>query len=513
MVIDPHDFEWHDADRTRARFDELIIYELHIGCFTPRGTFRATIEKLPHLVNLGVTAIEIMPVADFPGDRNWGYDGVMLYAPSRIYGTPDDFRALIDAAHAQGLAVILDVVYNHFGPDGNYTSLFHSGYLTPKHKTPWGDAFDLECEAVRAFFTENAPYWMREFHIDGFRLDATHEIYDPTDRHLLGEIAQRVHELGGFVIAEDDRNEPQLLTPHAEGGLGFDGAWADDFHHVVRVMLTADNEGYFRNFRGTVDELAQTLTHGWLYRGQETLAGHKARGGSPAALHPQQFVYCISNHDQVGNRAFGERLSSTVAPAAYRAASALLCLVPQTPMLFMGQEWAASTPFQYFTHHNEELGRAVTKGRRQEFHHFNAFRDPAARQKIPDPQAESTFLNSKLQWAGITTDEHAKVLQLYREFLELRRAHPALRNRSRDNYLVTRLDGIVVLLFGAAGEYTIAVVIDLIGGHSMPDLDDPRLTPGRERDWRSLLSSNETRFGGDGAPLFSMPTTLVLEAV
>lgn len=513
MVVDPTQFQWRDEDRPRPTFEELIIYELHIGCFTPRGTFRAAIEKLPHLVQLGVTAIEVMPVGDFPGERNWGYDGVMLYAPARAYGTPDDFRALVDAAHAHGLAVILDVVYNHFGPDGNYTSLYHSGYQTPKHKTPWGDAFDLEREAVRAFFTENAPYWMREFHIDGFRLDATHEIYDPTEHHLLSEIAERVHDLGGFVIAEDDRNNPGLLTPQPDGGLGFDGAWADDFHHVVRVMLTGDREGYFSNFRGTVEELAQTITHGWLYRGQETLAGREPRGGNPAALHPQQFIYCISNHDQVGNRAFGERLSSIISPAAYRAASALLCLVPETPMLFMGQEWAASTPFQYFTEHNEELGRAVTKGRRQEFHHFSAFADPAAREKIPDPQAESTFLNSKLQWAGITTDEHGKVLQLYREFLELRRTRHAFRNRSRDSFLVSQLDGMIAILFGAPGEYSFSVIVDLIGNHVMPNLDDARLAPGGGRDWRPVLSSNEARFGGDGAPLFSIPTTLVVEAV
>jgi maltooligosyltrehalose trehalohydrolase len=278
-------------------------------------------------------------------------------------------------------------------------------------------------------------------------------------------------------------------------------------------MLTGDREGYFNNFRGTVDELAQTLTHGWLYRGQKTLAGQKPRGGSSAALHPQQFVYCISNHDQVGNRAFGERLSTVVSPAAYRAASALLCLVPETPMLFMGQEWAASTPFQFFTDHNEELGRAVTKGRRQEFHHFSAFRDPAAREKIPDPQAESTFVNSKLQWAGITTDDNAKVLQLYREFLELRRTHAAFRNRSRDNWLVTQLDGMIAIMFGAPGEYVLAVIVDLIGGHTMTNVDDARIAPGGGRDWQPLLSSNETRFGADDAPLFSVPTTLVLEAV
>ncbi len=511
-VIDPNIFDWTDNAFVRPRFDDLIIYELHVGTFTEAGTFRGAMEKLDHLVQLGVNAIELMPVADFPGARNWGYDGVLLYAPARVYGTPDDLRALVDAAHAHGLAVILDVVYNHLGPDGNYVGVYHHGYFNTAHKTPWGDAFDLECAPVRQFFAENAPYWMREFHIDGFRLDATHEIYDPSPRHLLAEITAEVHELGGFVIAEDDRNDPQLLTPETAGGLGFDGAWADDFHHVIRVILTAEREAYYRNFRGTLAEIAQTLTHGWLYRGQETLISGEPRGGDPAPLHPRQFIYCISNHDQVGNRAFGERLSASVPPAAYRAASALLCLVPETPMLFMGQEWAASTPFLYFTDHSDELGRAVTRGRRHEFRHFAAFADSADRERIPDPQAEATFNASKLRWDEVRSNRAAQVLQLYRELLELRRTHPAFRNRARDNWLVTQADQIIAILFGKPGEYELAVLVDLVGGHTMPNLDDVRLAPGGGRDWRPIWSSNEVRFGGDDGEAFSVPTTLVLEA-
>lgn len=513
MVIDPNAFSWTDESWQPPILQDLIIYELHVGTFTGEGTFRAVMAKLPHLASLGVTAIELMPIADFPGERNWGYDGVMLYAPSRVYGTPVDLRALIDAAHAQRIAVILDVVYNHFGPDGNYTSLYHHGYTNARHKTPWGDAFDLECQPVRDFFIENTAYWMREFHVDGFRLDATHAIHDPSPRHLLAEIATRVHELGGFVIAEDERNDPQLLTSHLSDGLGLDAAWADDFHHVVRVMLTGEREAYYANFRGTPDELAQTITHGWLYRGQKTLTDHEPRGGDPDALPPQRFVYCISNHDQVGNRPFGERLSHVISPAAYRAASALLCLVPQTPMLFMGQEWAASTPFQYFTNHSDELGRAVTKGRRQEFQHFAAFRDPSARDKIPDPQAESSFENSKLRWDEAERQPHAGILELYREFLDLRRGHPGLRDRARDNWLVSQLDGVIAMLYGRPGEYQVAVLVDLLGNHPVPNFDDARLAPGGGRDWQLLLSSNELRFGGGDAPLFSVPTTLVLEAV
>ncbi len=514
MVIDPASFQWSDDTWTAPTLSNLIIYELHIGTFTGEGTFRSAIDRLEHLAALGITAVELMPLADFPGDRNWGYDGVMPYAPARAYGTPDDLRALVDATHALGLAVILDAVYNHLGPDGNYTSVFHEEYQSNAVHTPWGAGLNYAAPAVRAFFVENAPYWMREFHIDGFRLDATHEIADASPRHILAEIAAAVNSLGGFVLAEDDRNLPQLLMPATRDGMGFDGAWADDFHHVVRVMLTGSREGYYANYEGTPGELAQTLTHGWLYRGQAQRTSGKARGGDPAELIPQQFVFCISNHDQVGNRALGERLSHVVSPAAYRAASALICVVPQTPMLFMGQEWAASTPFQFFTDHNAELGPLVTEGRRKEFQHFPAFQDPEVRNSIPDPQAPSTFANSKLHWEELHDPQHAGVLLLYREFLELRQTHPAFRERSRDNLLVAELgDGIVAMLLGQPGEYSGAVLIDLVGGHNMPAMDDPRLTAGGGRDWQPLLSSNEARFGGDDSPPFATPTTLLLEAV
>lgn len=514
MVVDPTTFRWSDQTWNPPAYSELIIYELHVGTFTTEGTFRSAIERLEHLVGLGVTAVELMPLGDFPGDRNWGYDGVMLYAPARAFGAPDDLRALVDAAHALGLAMILDVIYNHLGPDGNYTGCYHPGYSDPELHTPWGAALNYRSAPVRAFFVENAPYWMREFHIDGFRLDATHEIVDHSDRHILAEIAENVHALGGWVIAEDERNEPQLLRPTAADGLGFDGAWADDFHHVLRVMMTGEREGYYGNYNGTSPELVQTLAHGWLFSGQAQSVSGKPRGGDPAGLAPQQFVYCISNHDQTGNRALGERLGHCVSPAAYRAASALLCLVPQTPFLFMGQEWSASTPFLFFTDHNAELGKAVTRGRRKEFRNFSAFRDPELLKTIPDPQAETTFEDSKLRWEELHQPEHAKVLLLYREFLELRQTHPAWRNRSRENYVVEELaEGIIAILFGIAGDYRCALLVDLVGGHAMPNLDHPRLTPGNGRNWAPLLSSNEARFGGDKPPPFAEPTTLLLEAI
>lgn len=496
-VIDPRDYHWQDAGWTAPPLSELIIYELHIGTFTAPGTFRAAIEKLNHLVALGVNAIEIMPVADFPGNRNWGYDGVSLYAPARIYGSPNDLRALVDAAHCHRLAVILDVVYNHLGPDGNYLGIYSRDYFNPNHKTPWGDGFNFELEPVRNFFVENAIYWRREFHVDGFRLDATHALADASEKHILAEIAQRIQSLGGFVMAEDERNEAQLLRARDQGGMGLDAIWSDDFHHVVRVMLTGAREGYYKSYRGTVEELAATVEHGWLLEGAERAPRLLGRPGEALALEPEKFVVCIANHDQVGNQAFGLRLNQLISPAAYRAAAALLCLVPYTPLIWMGQEWAASTPFLYFTDHNPQLGQKVTEGRREEFRSFSAFRDPASRTGIPDPQEEETFLRSKLKWKESNEGRHAEILRLHQEFLRLRRDEAVLRDRSRANFRVLKpADGILRIIFGRSEGEQWLILADLVGAHSMPLFENDQI-------WRLVLSSNEKRFGGDGGPAFA----------
>ncbi|MDP9291124.1 MAG: malto-oligosyltrehalose trehalohydrolase, partial [Verrucomicrobiota bacterium] len=367
MVVDPSGYSWNDGDFKRPGFRELAIYEVHVGTFTAEGTFAAAVEKLAYLRELGVNAIELMPVADFPGERNWGYDGVSLYAPAHAYGTPDDFRAFVDAAHRAGLLVILDAVYNHFGPDGNYLREFSAHYFNGERKTPWGDSLNFDRpdgKPVRAFFLENALYWMRDFHIDGFRLDATHALYDDSPVHLLAEIAEAVQARGGCVIAEDERNEARIVIERECGGYGCNAVWADDFHHNVQVALTRDVV-YREDYKGDVDELVDTLRHGWLYRGQFNRHFKKPWGTECGDVSLEKFVFCISNHDQVGNRAFGERLSHIVSPAQYRAASALLCLTAYTPLIFMGQEWAASAPFLYFTNHHSDLGKLVTEGRRK----------------------------------------------------------------------------------------------------------------------------------------------------
>lgn len=511
MVVDPCDYAWRHTDWQRADFRDLVIYELHIGTFTPEGTFLSAIEKLPHIRELGATAIEIMPVADFAGDRNWGYDGVCIYAPSRAYGHPDDLRALVDAAHGVGLAVILDVVYNHLGPDGNYLGAYMPGYIDEAKKTPWGGALRIYNEAfrpLRAFFVANPVYWMEEFHIDGFRLDATHAIQDDSPQHILEEFTAGIHERGGFAIAEDSRNDSRVILPRSENGLGFDALWADDFHHSVRVSNTGENEGYLGDFSGSLKDLVETLRHGWFYRGQISPLRAGRRGTECRHIPPQRFVHCISNHDQTGNHAFGERLGHSISREAYLAASALLCLSPYTPLLFMGQEWAASTPFQFFTDHNEQLGKLITAGRREEFKEFSAFENPATREKIPDPQSARTFQNSQLIWDELRDEKKSATLQLYKMCLTLRKMEPAFRPASRETWHVEELEqGIGAMRFKAeSGDWL--VLFDLVGGHGGPLAEEWICKPRTGSEgWSLVLCTNEKQFGGSG-PCAVDPATM-----
>jgi maltooligosyltrehalose trehalohydrolase len=507
-VIDPRQFQWHDSDWIAPALRDLVIYELHIGTFTPEGTFLAAIDKLPHVRDLGATAIEIMPVGDFAGERNWGYDGVCIYAPAHAYGHPDDLRALVDAAHELGLAVILDVVYNHLGPDGNYLGAFAPGYMDEERKTPWGGALRFDDPAyrpLRAFFVANPLYWREEFHIDGFRLDATHAILDESPRHILEEITGAIHEHGGFAIAEDSRNDSRVVLPTAENGLGFDAVWADDFHHAVRVANTREKEGYLGDYSGSLEEIIDTLRAGWHYRGQFSGSKQGKRGSECRHIPPRKFVYCISNHDQAGNRALGERLSHSISREAYLAASALLCLTPYTPMLFMGQEWAASTPFLFFTDHNEELGRLVTKGRRNEFKAFAAFNDPAARARIPDPQAEKTFTDSKLVWDEVRDEKKAMTFELYRKCLALRRLEAAFRPVSRDSWHVESLEMGVGALRTKGVASDLLLLFDLEGGHAGPLAEEWICKPRTPDGWETVLSTNEKQFGGTGVCAFDSP--------
>ena len=503
QVVDGHSFCWTDIEWKAPALRELVIYELHVGTFTPEGTFEAIIPRLDHFKKLGVNAIELMPIADFAGDRNWGYDCVSIYAPSRAYGEPDGLRTLVNAAHAAGIAVILDVVYNHLGPDGNYMGAYSDDYFNAAHHTPWGAAFNLDkpgSEPVRNLFVENPLYWVSEFHIDGFRLDATQAIPDDSPKHLVQEIAERAQALGAFVICEDPRNERKLVLPRDQGGYGCNAVWSDDFHHVIRVQMTKEHEGYMGYFKGTMEELLKTMREGWLFTGELQKDGIP-RGTPGADIEPEHFVHCISNHDQVGNRAYGDRLSKVVPEAAYRAASALLLTGPYTPMLFMGQEWAASTPFLYFTDHHDELGRGVTEGRRKEFADFSDFRDPKKQARIPDPQALTTFTNSKLIWTELEQSPHAEALRLYRDFLRFRRTK--LKERSRGCWLVDQVSRrAIALRYRRPRQGDILILAQLLANETILEATNELVRPAQGRIWRFEMSSNEPAYGGERTGLF-----------
>ena len=523
MVINPGAFSWNDADWRRPEFRDLVIYELHPGAFTAEGTFLSAIEKLDHIRDLGVNAIELLPIGDFAGARNWGYDGVYLFAPSRACGHPDDLRAFVDAAHALGLTIILDVVYNHFGPDGNYLHAYIGEYLDESKKTPWGGAIryaDPEFKPLRELVLTNPGYWMREFHIDGFRVDATHAIVDDSPRHILQELTATIHSRGGFAIAEDARNDARLITPEAEGGFGFDAMWADDFHHVVRVANTHETDGYLGDFLGSLDELVDTLRNGWHYRGQLAKSEGQPRGTECGHRPSESFVHCISNHDQTGNHAFGERLSHRILPTALRAAEALLCLTPYTPLLFMGQEWAASTPFLFFTDHSPELGKLIIQGRGEEFRHFAAFGEPALLERIPNPQEARSFHASKLVWSERLREQHARTLELYKTCLSLRASDPAFRPLTRESWCVEKLAMGVGALRVQSDGGTWIVLFDLGGGHEGTLRGEP-IFEDEEVTWEVVLSTNDGRFGGTGLcgvdvakmqASFPTPETVVIRA-
>ena len=413
-VIDPAAFAWDD-DFSGRLWAEAVFYELHVGTFTPAGTFAAAVEKLDHLVQLGVTAIEIMPVGDFPGRRNWGYDGVLPYAPDSAYGRPEDFKRLVAEAHRRGLMVILDVVYNHFGPDGNYLPVYAPSFFTERHKTPWGAGINYDgadSRPVRDFAIGNALYWLEEFNLDGLRLDAVHAIMDDSPVHLLDELAGAVRTMRGarpthLILENEDNSARRLLRDEDGEPQTFTAQWNDDVHHVLHVAATGEDEGYYKEYSGRTDLLARALAEGFAFQGEMMPYRGEARGEPSAGLPPTAFVAFTQNHDQIGNRAFGDRLSATVPEAKLRALASVALLLPQTPMLFMGEEWNTRVPFPFFCDFSGDLADAVRNGRRDEFKRFAAFQDPAQRDRIPDPLAETTFLSAKLDWAEAGND-HAR---------------------------------------------------------------------------------------------------------
>jgi maltooligosyltrehalose trehalohydrolase len=506
QVVDPGGFAWTDESWPGPALEDLVVYELHVGAFTRQGTFEAVGERLSELRELGVTAVELMPVAEFPGRRNWGYDGVDLFAPSRAYGSPDDLRRLVDRAHGLGLAVLLDVVYNHLGPDGAYLGRFSPWYLSDAHRTRWGPAVNLDGEnsgPVREFFVENAQHWVHEYHLDGLRLDACRALFDSSPRHLLAELQAQVREAAAprpvLVIAEDSRNLASVVQPETEGGWGLDAVWADDLHHQLRVGLAGDRDGYYRDFTGSLEDTAKTLHDGWFFQGQVSEHFGGPRGTDPTTLPPRRFVVCLQNHDQVGNRARGERLHHQIDEAAWRAASVLLLLAPETPLVFMGQEWGASSPFLYFTDHEKGLGRRVREGRRKELASFFGFSRPGPGEGIPDPQARATFARSRLGWPEREREPHASLVRLYRATLSLRR-ELGLGSLERGEYRVGGEGGELVLEVTRTGADPVLVVVRLGGAGTLESPEDAAAASDVDPFWRVLLTTEDEEFTSEPRP-------------
>jgi maltooligosyltrehalose trehalohydrolase len=438
-IVDPSLCSWSDENWRGLPLEEYVIYELHVGTFTPESTFDSAIEKLRYLKDLGITAVEVMPISATPGERNWGYDGVSPYAVQATYGGPAAFRRFVDAAHDLGLAVILDVVYNHLGPEGNYLRVF-GPYFTSHHKTPWGDAVNYDdhgCEHVRQYVVDNALYWIREYHLDGLRLDAAQTIRDDSPRHILQEIQENVQLLAAnlnrtlVVIAETDENDARHIKPQPEG-YGLSAVWSDDFHHILHALFTGERSGYYQDF-GAPEQLVTALRDGYLFQGERFSFWNAPRGSSPEGVPLPANVICIQNHDQVGNRAKGERLTVLTSRGARKLAAALLLVAPHTPLLFMGQEYDEAAPFQFFADFGDpELKKAVSEGRRSEFKDFDF-------SEVPDPEEPQTFERSKLTWADAPGNR--EMLEWYRRLLQLRKQyvlnHERRANASYANGLLT----------------------------------------------------------------------------
>ncbi len=494
--VDHGRFSWSDGGWQQVPLESAVIYELHVGTFSPDGTFDGASKRLDHLAGLGVTHVELMPVAEFSGRRGWGYDGVDLYAPHHAYGGPEGLKRLVDACHRRGLAVLLDVVYNHLGPAGNHLGRF-GPYFTGRYATPWGEAVNLDgpgSDEVRRFFIENALMWLEDYHGDGLRIDAVHAFLDTSAVHFLEELAGEVGRLQArlgrhlVLIAESALNDPRVVRPPETGGYGLDAQWNEDFHHALHALLTGERNGYYRDF-GRLADLADTLTRGFAYDGRYS-AYRRRRHGRPAGdLPAHRFVGCLQNHDQVGNRALGERTSRLLSPEKLKIGAALVMTAPFVPMLFQGEEWAASTPFLYFTDHGDpELAEAVRTGRRREFAAFGW--DPAA---IPDPQAEETFLRSRLDWGEPAREPHRDLLAWHRALIGLRRRLPDLVD-GRFNRVTVNFDERDKWLTMARGTVLVAC------NFGERDVEVPWTDPGKRE---IVLASSETvtaRRGGIRLP-------------
>jgi maltooligosyltrehalose trehalohydrolase len=502
-VVDHRRFEWQDGGWRGVPMEETFIYELHVGTFTPAGTFDAVIPRLDELRRLGITALEIMPVAQFPGERNWGYDGVYPYAVQNSYGGPDGLKRLVNACHRAGLSVILDVVYNHLGPEGNYLSTF-APYFTDRYKTPWGNAVNFDgpySDGVREYFVANALHWFEHYHIDGLRLDATHAILDHGAKHFLQELAEAVadysyrHGRRRYLIAESDLNDRRIATPMEAGGLGLDGQWCDDFHHSLRTLLTGERHGYYEDY-GEIEQLAKAYSEGFVYSWQYSPHRKCMHGSCSKDLPAHRFVVFSQNHDQVGNRMLGERLSSLISFEAQKLVACAVLLSPYVPLLFMGEEYGEPAPFLYFISHEDEgLVTAVREGRKAEFAAFKWKGEP------PDPQSLRTFQQSTLDWERRNEGRHKTLLAFYAALLELRRTTPALAALNKESLAAQVLGDRLLLLRRWRDESQIVCAMNFAAAPAQVTADFP------EGYWEKLLDSADEAWAGPGSRILQVVPT------
>jgi maltooligosyltrehalose trehalohydrolase len=504
QVVDPGRFAWTDRGWPGVPLPGQVLYELHVGTFTREGTFAAAESELPEQADAGITVLEVMPVADFPGRFGWGYDGVNLFAPTHLYGTPDDFRRFVDRAHAVGLGVILDVVYNHLGPDGNYLPEFARDYFSTRHVTEWGDALNFDGPSsgpVREFYVANAGYWVDEYHLDGLRLDATQSIFDDSLEHILAAVARAVRTAGDgratLLVAENEPQHVKLVRPPEQEGYGLDALWNDDFHHSAMVALTGHTEAYYADHRGSPQEFISAVKYGYLYQGQRYSWQGKRRGTPTFALPPASFVNFTQNHDQVANSGRGERVHRLTSPGRHRAMTALLLLGPGTPMLFQGQEFAASAPFYYFADHRPELARVVREGRVAFLEQFRSLCAPDIQRYFTDPESPKTFERCKLDFGE--RRRHAEAYALHRDLLKLRREDPVFRAQRPGGVdgAVLGPEAFVLRFFGDGGDDRLLLVNLGIDLHLDP-APEPLLAPPEGRAWGVLWASEDPRYGGHG---------------
>ncbi len=506
-VVDHGAFQWDDHSWQGIPLDQMIMYELHVGTYTPEGTFEALIPRLAELSDLGITAIELMPVAQFPGTRNWGYDGVYPFAVQNFYGGPEGLKKFVNACHKQGLAVILDVVYNHLGPEGNYLADY-GPYFTNKYNTPWGRAVNFDaayCDGVRNYFINNALYWLRHYHIDALRLDAIHGIFDMSAKHILEQLAQEVEKFSTmqgrkfYLIAESDLNNPRIIRPPAQGGYGIDAQWSDDFHHALHTLLTNDQEGYYADFGG-IEHLRKSFQESYVYSGEYSAYRKRSHGAPAGKLSPRQFVVCSQNHDQIGNRMLGERTSTLTDFEGLKLAAGAVFVSPFIPLLFMGEEYGETAPFLYFIDHSDaDLIKAVREGRKREFKSFKWHQEP------PDPQSMETFLACKLKWENRSVGQHKTLLNFYKKLISLKKTIPAMRCDDRNIQLITAdEDKKLINLERCTSGSWIFIIMSFNRELCQTNIDVP------EGTWHKLLDSADKQWKGSGGllpPVLPCPGT------